>query len=108
MNAFTEAADVLFLDEQRKKIAVYRDLGTGPERNVVALFSRPMRDMVFGLSEIVARDLVVRVRLSEVAAPARGDTIEIDKVLYKVEKAQPDGIDVWSVLTLAYAESPVA
>lgn len=108
MNAFTDGADVLFGDEQRKKVALYRAGGTGPEQSVLTLFSRPMRDMVFGESEVVARDLVCRVRLSEVGAPARGDTIEIDKVLYKVEKAQPDGIDVWSVLTLSRAQGPVA
>ena len=46
-----------------------------------------MRDMAFGETGVAAREITASVRLSEVAKPKRGDTIEIDNVIYKVEQA---------------------
>jgi hypothetical protein len=60
-----------------------------------------MRDMGFGETGAVAREITASVRLSEVANPKRGDTIEIDNVIYKVELALPDSIDATATLTLA-------
>lgn len=103
MTAFHDAADVLFNDPNGSKEAQYRAGGTGPEKTVRVVFARPMRELSFGETGLMSRSLVARVRLSEVATPSRGDTLEIDDVIYKVEKAEPDAIDVMSTLTLARA-----
>lgn len=103
MNDFETGADVLFNDPNRSKEAQYRAGGSGPEQSVRVLFSRPMREMGFGTTGLMARDLVARIRLSDVAAPKKGDTVEIDDVIYRVAEAAPDGIDVWSTLTLGKA-----
>jgi len=100
MNDFTAAADAMFGDPNRSKAAAYRLGGAGPSIPVTVIFSRPMREMGFGTTGIVARDLVARVRRSEIASPKRGDTVEIDAVIYRVDVAEPDGIDVWATLTL--------
>jgi hypothetical protein len=103
MNDFTDAADLMFEDPNRSKAASYRLGGTGPEIPVAVLFSRPMREMGFGVTGLAARDLECRVRRSEIAAPKRGDTVNIDDVLYRVEMALPDAIDLWAMLTLVKA-----
>jgi hypothetical protein len=60
-----------------------------------------MRDMAFGETGAAARDFTASIRLSEIATPKRGDTIEIHNVTYKVELALPDSIDATATLTLA-------
>src|SRR5260221_13766580 len=100
MSAFGDAADVMFSDPNMSTAATYRAGGLGTGTAVTVLFSRPMRDAAFGTSGAIVREIVARVRLSEIPAAKRGDTLEIASVLYKVEEALPDGIDCISKLTL--------
>ena len=101
MSIFAEVIDDLFTDENLSCSAVYRIGGAGPEKAIRAIFGRPMRDMAFGETGAAARDITASIRLAEIAKPKRGDSIEIDNVIYKVELALPDSIDATATLTLA-------
>ena len=101
MSIFAEVIDDLFSDENLTLTALYRGGGSGPEKTIRAIFGHPMRDMAFGETGAVAREITASVRLSEVAKPKRGDTIEVDSVIYKVEQALHDSIDATATLTLA-------
>ena len=101
MSIFAEVIDDFFSDENLTCAAAYRVGGAGPEKTIRAIFGHPMRDVAFGETGAVAREITASVRLSEVANPKRGDTIEIDNVIYKVEQALHDSIDATATLTLA-------
>jgi hypothetical protein len=101
MSIFAEAIDDLFSDQNLSSLATYRVGGSGPETSIRTIFARPMRDMAFGETGLAAREFTASVRLSEIANPKRGDTIEIDNLIYKVEVALHDSIDATAMLTLA-------
>jgi hypothetical protein len=101
MSIFAEVIDDLFSDENLACSAVYRVGGAGPEKTIRAMFGQPMRDMAFGETGAAARDITASIRLSEIAKPKRGDTIEIGNVIYRVEQALHDSIDATATLTLA-------
>src|SRR5688572_3168767 len=101
MSIFAEVIDDLFSDENLTTSAAYRVGGAGPEKIIRAIFGYPTRDMAFGETGVVAREITASVRLAEVTNPKRGDTIEIDNVIYKVEQALHDSIDATATLTLA-------
>lgn len=101
MTIFADATDELFSDENLACPAIYRVGGSGPEETIRVIFSRPMRDMAFGSSGLAARDIVARVRLSEVANAKRGDTLEIGDITYRIEQAFRDSLDFTAELTLS-------
>ena len=101
MSIFAAATDDLFSDENMACPAIYRVGGAGPEVVVRVIFSAPVRDMAFGNSGVAAREILARVRLSEIAAPKRGDALQIDATTYKVEQAFADSLDLTAELTLS-------
>ena len=74
--AFAAAIDVLFADPNLAIDAVYRAGGADPGVPVRVILRRPDRIGEFGETRIVAETVVIDVRVSDVAAPAEGDTIE--------------------------------
>ena len=101
MSIFTEAIDDLFSDENLTCSAIYRAGGSGPQETIRVIFGRPMQDLAFGDTGAAAREITASVRLSEVASPKRGDTLEVNSVIYKVELALHDSIDATAKLSLA-------
>jgi hypothetical protein len=85
MTAFASAIDTLFADPNLGLDAVYRAGGADPGVPVRVILRRPDRISEFGETRIVAGTLLIDVRVGEVAAPADGDTIELDGVVYVVQ-----------------------
>lgn len=77
-NAFTAAIVALFADPNLGIDAVYRVGGTDPGVPVRVIVRRPDRVGDFGETRIVAETVIIDVRVSQVPAPAEGDTYEID------------------------------
>ena len=101
MSIFADATDDLFSDENMACPAIYRVGGSGPQLPIRVIFSAPVRDQAFGNSGVAAREITARVRLSEIAGPKRGDTLQIDAITYKVEQAFADSLDLTAELTLS-------
>jgi hypothetical protein len=72
------AIDLLFTDPMLARDAVYRqgDAGQGVPIRIVLV--RPDRVGSFGETRIAAATATLEVRRSEVAAPAVGDSFEVD------------------------------
>ena len=87
MRAFTAATDTLFADPNFGVDATYRAGGADPGTMIKAIVRQPDRIGNFGETRIVAATLVVDVRVSEVAAPAEGDTIEMNGMVYVIQGA---------------------
>jgi hypothetical protein len=85
MTAFASAIDTLFADPNLGLDAVYRAGGADPGVPVRVILRRPDRISEFGETRIVAGTLLTDVRVGEVAAPADGDTIELDGVVHVVQ-----------------------
>jgi len=100
VTVFSDATDDLFSDENLTCPAIYRVGGSGPGKEVRVIFSRPMRDMAFGQSGLIARDIKASVRLSEITSPKRGDTLEVDSIIYRVEEALVESLDLTASLVL--------
>lgn len=101
MTVFDEMAETLHSDENLSRAAVYRAAGTGPELDLSVIFTRPTREAAFGETGAAVREIKARVRLVDVPAIARHDTLRIDAVLYRVEVVLPDTQNVTATLTLA-------
>jgi hypothetical protein len=86
MNAFTAAIDALFTDPNLSVDAIYcAGGGEAPGTTVRAIVRQPDRIGNFGGTRIAAATLVIDVRVSEVAAPAEGDTIEMSGTVYVIQ-----------------------
>jgi hypothetical protein len=83
--AFAAAIDALFADPNLGIDAVYRAGGADPGVPVRVILRRPDRIDVFGETRIATETLVIEVRVSDVAAPASGDTIELDGAVYVIQ-----------------------
>lgn len=85
MAAIAAAIDVLFGDPNVGSDAVYRAGGADPGAPARVIVSRP--DVVgdFGATRIVTETLLIDVRVSDVAAPADGDTIEVGGTVYVIQ-----------------------
>lgn len=77
MSAFAAAIEALFADANLGIDAVWRSAGAGPGIPVRAIVRRADRVGDFGETRIVAETVIIDVRVSQVAAPAEGDTFEI-------------------------------
>ena len=78
MTAFTAATDVLFADPHLARDAVYRPGGTGDGIPVRVMRRQPDRIEGFGETRLASGTTMLDVRVSEVAEPAAGDTLEVD------------------------------
>ncbi|MEJ2446205.1 MAG: hypothetical protein P8Y42_22600 [Exilibacterium sp.] len=82
---FAKAIDSLFIQLGRE--AVYRPVeGTPFPIRVIA--RRPEKVFDLGEGRIHAEDPQLEFRVSEVASPSRGEHIEFDELLYRIE-AEP-------------------
>jgi len=78
MTAFAQAVDVLFGDPNIARDALYRPGGVGEGVPVRVITSRPDKVESFGETRLASSSMTLDLRKSEVAAPAEGDTIELD------------------------------
>ena len=78
MSAFTAATDVLFADPHLARDAVYRPAGAGDGIPVRVMLRRPDRVESFGETRLASSTTMLDVRVSEVAEPAAGDTLDLD------------------------------
>jgi hypothetical protein len=86
-NVFTAAIEALFADPSLGRDGLYRAGGADPGIPVRVILRRPDRVGEFGETRIVTETLLIDVRVSEVAAPADGDTVEVDGTVYVVQGA---------------------
>ena len=78
MNAFMGAIDDLFANPDIARDVVWRPRGIGDGIPVRAIVRRPDRNAEFGDIAVHTATAVFEVRVSEVPAPAEGDTITLD------------------------------
>lgn len=76
--------------------ATYKVGGLGAGSSITVLFDAPNLDTL----EISTTNPTVLVRASEVAAPARGDTVTIGAAVYAVSESQPQSDQASFVLQL--------
>jgi hypothetical protein len=84
-SAFAAAIDTLFADPNLGTDAVFRAGGADPGMPVRVIVRQPDRIGNFGETRIAAATLVIDVRVREVAAPAEGDTIEMNGAVYVIQ-----------------------
>lgn len=87
MNIFQDALDALFTDPHLAVVGLYRLGGTEPGTEVRVIRRQPDRVGTFGQTRPVAETAVFDLRVSDIAAPAVGDTIEVDSDLFVVQGA---------------------
>ena len=78
MSAFASATDVLFAEPHSARDAVYRPGGADPGIAVRVMRRQPARIEGFGETHIASSTTVLDVRISEIAEPTAGDTLELD------------------------------
>ena len=78
MSAFGAATDLLFADPHLARDAVYRPGGAGAGIPVRVMLRRPDRIESFGETRLASSTTLLDVRVSEVAEPRAGDTLELD------------------------------
>ncbi len=83
---FTAAIDALFADPNLGRDGLYRAGGADPGTPVRVILRWPDRVGDLGETRIVTETLLIDVRVSEVAAPADGDTIELDGTVYVIQR----------------------
>jgi hypothetical protein len=84
VDAFTAATDALFADLNIAHDATWRAGGVGEGFAVRVIVRRPDEVVGFGGGRAVIETVLIDVRVSEVAAPAVGDTAEIDGDLFEI------------------------
>ncbi len=77
MGAIETAINALFADPNIAMDAIYRTEGTGDPQTVRIVTKRPDEVLDFGDCRVVTATTVVEVRVSELASPQAGDTLEI-------------------------------
>ncbi|MCP5364105.1 MAG: hypothetical protein H6905_02535 [Hyphomicrobiales bacterium] len=85
MTAFALAFDTLFADPNLGRIAVYRVGGAGSDIPVRIILRRTDEIGNFGETRIIAETVVIDVPVSEIAAPAEGDTFTIGGETFVVQ-----------------------
>ena len=84
MNAFSDAIDIIFTDGNVVEDAIWRAGGSGPGFPVRIIRKSPDNVVSFGGSRAVMPTVVIAVRVSDVAAPSPGDTVEIDVDIFDI------------------------
>ena len=85
MNAIAGAIDALFADPNIARDATYRAQGTGEPQSVRIVTKRPDEVLDFGDSRVVTATTVAEVRVSELASPQAGDTLEIGGETFTIQ-----------------------
>jgi hypothetical protein len=85
VTVFTGAIDVLFADPNLGVDVIYRTGGAGPGTIIRAIIRQPDWIGTFGETRIATATLMIDVRVSDVAAPAEGDTIEMNGTIYVIQ-----------------------
>ncbi len=85
MTIFAAAIDALFADPNLAIDTVYRVGGADAEVPVRAIVRQPDRIGEFGETRVVAETVMIDIRVSEVAAPAEGDTIQVNGTVYVIQ-----------------------
>ena len=96
---FTAAIDALFADPNLGLDATYRAGGADPGIAVRVILRRPDRVGELGETRVVAETLLIDVRVQDAAAPADGDTFDLDGMVYVVqgEPVRDDDRLVWTI-----------
>ena len=96
---FATALDDLFADASIARDGVYRAGGTGTGIPVRVVLRRPDRIGDFGDTRLLTETAVFDVRVSDVAAPAAGDPVEVDELVYVIrgEPVRDEERLVWTV-----------
>lgn len=76
-DAVAMAINDLFADPNLSRDALWREEGRGAGIPVRVIVRRGDRVRGFGETRVIAETAIFEVRVSEIAAPASGDTIEI-------------------------------
>jgi hypothetical protein len=89
MTIFNTAIDTLFADENMAVDATYTPAAGGPV-SVKAVLEHDVDLMSIGDASVTDRQIVIGIRKSEVAAPGRGDTVQIGASTYTVDSIVGD------------------
>lgn len=103
MSVFSAAIDAIFADQNMAADAVWRIAGVSPGVPVRVIRSAPDDVQNYGLSSVVSQTLMLDVRVSEVAAPKKGDLCEFGGETYIVQstpRRDREGL-VWTVALVA-------
>ena len=87
MSAFADAVDALFADPNLGVDAIYRAGGSGEAITIRAIVRQPDRIGTFGETRIATEATLIDIRTSELAAPAEGDTFEMNGMVYVIQGA---------------------
>jgi hypothetical protein len=85
MTVFAAAMDTLFADPNLARDAVYQAGAADTGIAVRLIVRRPDRIGDFGETRIASETMTFDVRTAEVAAPAEGDTLDVDGVTYVIQ-----------------------
>jgi hypothetical protein len=98
MNAFSAAADRLFLDPNLAKDAWYRD-GAGAFTQIRVILRRPDEVTGFGAGRVMSDTVLADIRASEAFDPVAGDQILIgdETFLINAEPKRDRAQLVWRV-----------
>jgi hypothetical protein len=99
MTAFATAIDALFADPNLARDALWRAGGADPSLPVRVILRQPDRSSDFGETRIVAETTMFDVRVSDIAVPAAGDTIEVDDTVYVIQGEPARDVErlVWTI-----------
>lgn len=87
MGIYDEQVDVYFDDAHLARDALHRAGGAGDGVACRVITRQPDEDVRFGDLTVVRPTTLIDVRISEVAAPAEGDTFTIGASVYTVTGA---------------------
>jgi hypothetical protein len=85
VTVFTGAIDALFADPNLGADAIYRAGGSGEAIMLRAIIRQPDRIGTFGETRIATETTLFDIHTSELAAPAEGDSIEMDGTIYVIQ-----------------------
>jgi hypothetical protein len=84
VDAFPGAVDTLFADRNVGEDALWRVGGLGGGVEVRVIRKSPDKIVGFGDSRAVMPSILIDVRVSEIAMPAIGDTVEIGTATFEI------------------------
>lgn len=87
MTAFAAAIDAIFADPNMAADALWKAGGTGSGVACRVIRKMPDAEIAFGRSAVKVATILIDVRASEIAAPAKGDTVTIGSEVWRIEGA---------------------
>jgi len=110
MTAFTAALNVLFSDPNLSTLALYQQMGIGPEVAIRVMRRSQDRMVEFGAARLVSDSVVLDVRISDCPELAAGDRFEIGAEIFVVQGALQRDRErlVWTAELLPYWPDPHA